>query len=368
MNHELSLTASERLLDAIAQLSAAPDDYLIEPLAKDDVLVLARYRHPHTADALLVASAVAPEVEIQAGMLMEREYALRAHLCDRWAVRPLALSRIHGRQVVFYAHFDFAFPQPPHRPPPGDIQGFLTLALSICATLKHLHAQGLFHGNLKPTSIFIQPDGKCKLGGFGLADFISPTRRCVNLSVSGATPAYMSPEHSGRTPHGVHIRSDLYSLGVVFYELLTGHLPFVIEAGGGLPEWIHQHIACAPRQANLERPDIPHMLSRILTKLMAKSAVERYQTVAGVEADLKRCLASWGKFHRMADFVPGLRDTPPNLTFSHELSTGAADIRRVLRVFEAVRDDGVPALVTIGGPPGIGKSTLLAATLAALQR
>ncbi len=368
MNHELSLAASGRINDAIAHLGAAPNDYQIEPLARDDILVLARYRHPDNADALLVASAIAPEVEIQAGIQMEHEFALRAHLCGHWAVAPVALTRIQGRQVLVYDSFDFSFPQPPHRPPPGDILSFLTLALSICAALKRMHDQGLFHGNLKPTSLFIQPDGGCKLGGFGLAGYQSAARRCANVSVNGATPAYMSPEHTGRTPHGVDLRSDLYSLGVVFYELLTGHLPFAIDAGGGLPEWIHQHIACAPRRANLERPEIPDMLSRILLKLMAKSQQERYQTVAGVDADLKRCLASWGKRHRVADFVPGLRDTPPNLAFSRELSTGAADIGRILAVFEEVQAGNVPALVTIGGPPGIGKSTLLAAALAALQR
>lgn len=362
----MNLAMPRDIVDVIAQLTAGASDYRIERLAEEGILALDLYQHPHKT-SLLVASPATPDVAVQADIQLEHEFSLRGQLGDAWAVTPIALTCIQGQQALIYDDFDFFFPLPPHRPSPGDIQGFLTLALSICATLKSLHALGICHGNLKPTALFIQPDGRCKLGGFGLAGETSPIRQGVNISVCGIAPAYMSPEHTGRTQGDVDARSDLYSLGVVFYELLTGRLPFAIDGDGGWPEWVHQHIACAPCPPHQVQSDTPPMLSRILLKLLAKSPQERYQTVAGVGADLKRCLASWGKHHNIMDFVPGLHDTPPNLAFSRAMSTGAVDVRRVVAAFDEVNAGSMPVLVTICGPADSGKSMLIANVLSALR-
>ncbi len=105
------------------------------------------------------------------------------------------------------------------------------------------------------------------------------------------TLAYMAPEQTGRMNRSIDSRSDLYSLGVTFYEMLTGALPFT---AADPMEWVHCHIARQPDAAGRARRGCPAPLSAIVMKLLAKTAEERYQTAAGVEADLRRCLAAVG--------------------------------------------------------------------------
>src|SRR6201982_2501598 len=126
----------------------------------------------------------------------------------------------------------------------------------------------------------------------------------------------MAPEQTGRMNRSIDSRSDLYALGVTLYEMLTGSLPFTASDP---MEWVHCHIARQPAPPGERLKDIPDSVSAIILKLLSKTAEERYQTAAGAESDLRRCLAEWDAHGRIHEFAPGQQDTPDRLLIPERL-------------------------------------------------
>ena len=143
----------------------------------------------------------------------------------------------------------------------------------------------------RPTSWSTPRPARCWLTGFGIASRLPRERQSPEPpEVIAGTLAYMAPEQTGRMNRSIDSRSDLYALGVTLYEMLTGSLPFTASDP---MEWVHCHIARQPVPPAERRKDVPAAVSAIIMKLLAKTAEERYQTAAGLESDLRRCLAEW---------------------------------------------------------------------------
>src|SRR5262249_41519163 len=166
----------------------------------------------------------------------------------------------------------------------------------------------------------------------------------------------MAPEHTGRMNRSIDSRSDLYSLGVTLYEMLTGSLPFVASDP---MEWVHCHIARQPVPPAVRLGSVPGSVSAIIMKLLAKTAEERYQTAAGVESDLRRCLAEWETQNRIDEFPLGEHDTPERLLIPEKLYGRAYEIDTLLGSFDRVVASGRPELVLVSGYSGIGKSSVV---------
>src|SRR5436309_1873538 len=245
----------------------------------------------------LAVLLVAPAADHPSRSRLDRlthEYELKDELDGAWAARPLALIRDAGRTVLV---LDDPGGEPLDRllGGPMEVGRFLRLAIAVTSALGKLHQRGLIHKDIKPANILLnEATGEVRLTGFGVASRFARERQSPHPpeTIAG-TLAYMAPEQTGRMNRSIDSRSDLYALGVTFYQMLTGTLPF---AATDPMEWVHCHIARTPLTPHQRFIGIPPPLSDILMKLLAKTAEERYQTAAGVAADLGRCLADWAAY------------------------------------------------------------------------
>src|ERR1700752_4526455 len=222
---------------------------------------------------------------------LEHEYALKSELDADWAARPVALPRDNGRMTLVL--------EDPGGTPldrllgrPLDVSHFLRIAIPLAGALRHVHAHGLIHKDIKPANILVESASSgVWLTGFGIASRLPRERPApAPPEVIAGTLAYMAPEQTGRMNRSIDSRSDLYALGVTFYQMLTGSLPFT---AADPMELIHCHIAREPVPLSEFARAVPAPLSMIVMKLLAKTVEERYQTAAGVEAGLCKCLAAW---------------------------------------------------------------------------
>jgi signal transduction histidine kinase len=185
---------------------------------------------------------------------------------------------------------------------PFSVERFLDMAIGAAAALSQAHVSGLLHRDIKPGNLLEGADGVVRLTGFGLSVQAHPSGHVpVSDSICG-TLAYMSPEQSRKVERHADQRSDLYSLGMTFYEWLTGRLPF--EARDAM-EWVYCHIARQPTALNVYRGDIPAVLSQLVFKLIAKNPDERYQSAASLLADLRTCRCQWRQFQDIPELVLG---------------------------------------------------------------
>jgi PAS domain S-box-containing protein len=288
---------------------------------------------------------------------LAREYELKDELDGSWAVRPLELVRERGRTMLV---LEDTGNEPLHRllGTPMEVRSFLRLAIAVAAALSQVHRRDLVHKDIKPANILVNPTtGEVKLIGFGIASRLPRERQAPAPpeSIAG-TLAYMAPEQTGRMNRSIDARSDLYALGVTLYQMLTGSLPFTAVDP---MEWVHCHIARKPVPPSERLETVPVPVSRLILKLLAKNAEERYQTAAGLEHDLRRCLAAWEAQHRIDAFSLGQQDASDRLLIPEKLYGREREIETLLAAFDRVVTSGRPELVLVSGYSGIGKSAVV---------
>ena len=285
------------------------------------------------------------------------EYELKDELVGTWAVRPLELVREANRTMLVLDD-EGGEPLEMLLGMPMDMERFLRLGCTIASALAKLHQRGLVHKDIKPANILLnEATGEVRLMGFGIASRFARERQSPHPpeTIAG-TLAYMAPEQTGRMNRSIDSRSDIYSLGVTFYQMLTGALPF---AAADAMEWVHCHLARRPVPPAERLKEIPVVVSAIVVKLLAKRAEDRYQTAAGLESDLRRCETEWTARRRIDDFTLGERDTPDRLVIPEKLYGRRHEVDTLLASFDRVFNGGPPELVLVSGYSGVGKSSVV---------
>jgi predicted ATPase len=289
---------------------------------------------------------------------LRREYEILSKMDSPYVLRPYGLDTQRRQPWLIMESFD-GQPLSDQLGRPLAIDRFLEIALQLANALADIHRQGIVHKNLKPHNILIHPTtGAIKVIGFDLA---APALKSAiappSVSRIEGSLAYMSPEQTGRMNRGVDHRSDLYSLGVVFYELLAGELPFP-TAEDDL-ELLHCHLARTPAPLQTHDEAIPVAVSQVVMKQLAKMPEDRYQTAGGLRADLERCAAEWQSHESIAPFPLGTSDVPGHLLIPKKLYGRRLEVGALLAAFGQVVASGRPTLVLLSGYSGIGKSAVV---------
>ena len=316
------------------------------------------YRATRTADGQpVVLKVLAPQHRPQHLTWLKNEHEIGMMLNVPTAVRSIALETYEGRLALVMEDFG-GESLDRMLGAPMEVGQFLRLAIRIASAVADIHQRNVVHKDIKPDNILVHPTtGDVKITDFGLASPL-PCQRRESASarrIEGSLP-YMSPEQTGRMNRAPDQRSDLYSLGVTFSQMLTGKLPFHAADPLG---WVHCHIARSPLPPAELAPSVPGAVSAIVMKLLAKEAEDRYQTARGLRHDLERCLEQWSARERIAPFPLGERDVSDCFQIPQKFYGRDEEIAALLGAFERVVGTGAPEIVLVSGYAGIGKSSLV---------
>lgn len=280
-------------------------------------------------------------------------------LSDPMLIRPLAFETKDEIQFIIREYFDgipldkWIYAQSGK----VSLENFFTVSLQLSQAINKIHEAGIIHGGIKPHNILIHP----KSLSVKIIDFISSldTREISHFiyeqSFVENTLAYTSPEQTGRISHRVDFSSDLYSLGIVFYKMLTGLLPFFSLDP---LELIHSHLAEEAVEAHILNAEIPVALSKIITKLILKQPEKRYQSVTGLLADLTQCRNEYLTSGSIQEFPLGRYDYTQRIVFISKMVGRANETKLILNEYDKTSNGNFSSLF-ICGLPGIGKTRLI---------
>ncbi|MGY3442776.1 AAA family ATPase [Bradyrhizobium sp. USDA 4473] len=282
------------------------------------------------------------------------EFSIAGDLDSAWAVCPVELVRGEEGPALILDD-PGGMPLNERLGKSLELSAFLRLAVSLAEALRQIHLAGIIHKDINPANLLVDEKDIVRVMGFGIASRLTRERRMASsVDAIAGTLAYIAPEQTGRMNRSVDIRSDLYSMGVTLYEMLTGRLPF--EAADAV-EWIHCHIARQPLRPDVQIDGVPAPVGDVVMKLLAKNAEDRYQTASGVLADLRRCQADWQSHQSIDAFSPGENDGLDRLFIPERLYGRQSDVDTLIDAFERVAEGGSTEMILVSGGPGVGKSS-----------
>lgn len=346
-----------------AATSAFPGHIVLEILQNGEDTIVYRAKRLIDQRSVVVKLLKAEYPSLELVTRLKQEYRIPLNLPPLGIVQPLSLENHQNRFALILEDFGGISLKQVLKTGRMEISVFLPIAIQIATVLGAIHGQKVIHKDIKPSNIIINLlTNEIKLTDFGIASLLPRETLALETpeTIEGTLP-YLSPEQTGRMNRALDYRTDFYSLGVTFYELLTGILPF--QSFDPL-ELIHCHVAKPAIAPHLIHADIPESISGIVMKLMAKTAEERYQSAEGLKADLERCWMQWQISSRIEPFILGEIDSASQFMLPQTLYGREAEVAALWDAFEQVAGgaDPVahpPSLVLVSGYSGIGKTSLV---------
>lgn len=288
---------------------------------------------------------------------LKHEYKITENLDLEGIVKILRLETEQNRLVLVLEDFGGQSLKQVLSNRKLEVVEFLNIAVQLAKGLVSLHSHNIIHKDIKADNIIINPKtGQVKLTDFSIASKLSKEKlQLTNPNQLEGTLTYMSPEQTGRMNRILDYRTDFYSLGVTFYEMLSGRLPF--QSNDPL-ELIHSHIAKQPVAIQQLNPQVPKAIANLIVKLMAKNAEDRYQTAKGLLADLELCREQLEIIGNIIEFKPGRLDVLSQLLIPQKLYGRETQVKTLLDAFERV-SKGSRELMLVSGYSGIGKSSVV---------
>ena len=330
---------------------------LTEELQKSGDTALHRARRDDNGAAVLVRSLRGEHPSPRAIARLRHEYAMLRGLALDGVVRAVEVAE-RGRDVALILEDPGGRPlrarMDEERLP---LEATLQIAAGVAEVLDSVHRAHVIHKDIRPENILVDAAAPgIRLFGFGISTRLSQeTEQLASPDALEGTLSHLSPEQTGRMNRALDRRTDLYSLGVTLYEMLTGVLPF--QASDAM-ELLHSHLARIPVPPCDLVPEIPVVVSDIAMKLLSKAAEDRYQTAHKLKADLEECLSQWRASSRISPFPLGRHDQGSDLYIPQKLYGRDAELATLLSAWERVRG-GTAELVLVSGYTGIGKSVLV---------
>ena len=285
------------------------------------------------------------------------QYTITKNLDLEGIVHPYALENYHNGFAMIMEEVGAISLSEYVSANPLTLEAFFKIAIAIVKALEGLYQNRVIHKDIKPHNILIHPETQLvKLIDFSISSLLPrETQEIQSPNVLEGTLAYLSPEQTGRMNRGIDYRTDFYSLGVTFYELLTGRLPFQSEES---MELVHCHIAQTPTPPMQINRAIGQTLNDLIVKLMAKTAENRYQSALGLKYDLEHCQQQWKNTGKIKPFSLAQRDISDRFQIPEKLYGRETEVATLLAAFDRVSEGGTEMML-VAGFSGIGKTALI---------
>ncbi|MBI2865494.1 MAG: AAA family ATPase [Chloroflexi bacterium] len=343
----------------MATTVAIPNYEVIEKITEGPQAAIYKAYHKKNPERLLVLKILKATFlsEHKRSQFRQKIEHLRV-LSDPLVITPIAFEAKDGTCFITQDYFDgVTLDKLMAEGQEISLNHFFAVACSLARTLDKVHETGIIHGGVKPHNILVDPDTL----DTRLIDFISAldvrdvSHFIYDRSFVRETLSYTSPEQTGRISHRVVFSSDMYSLGIVFYEMLTGRLPFLSDDP---LELIHSHLAEEAPKVHELNPDVPEALSRIVARLMLKEPEKRYQSASGLLADLERCRDEYRETGTIREFPLESFIYTRRVTFISKMVGRDREAEIILEEYEQVARGTFRSLF-ISGLSGIGKTRLI---------